>query len=382
MRQMGLTGVNPPTPAMPATAYAARRIGRAATIDVLVFWLTEDSTHSDAGRGTPMRRLVLAACLAALITAGAVSTSHAALVAGIGDQNSSTFTDPNFKKLKVKRTRLIVPYDAVLREPGASALKQWLTAVRAAKLKPLVAFNPTGGSRCPAKPCSIPSVRAYTKAFKAFRKKYPFVKEFNFWNETNSATQPTGSTKASTLKKTAKLYVAAKKVCGRKCRVSGPDLLDQGVGDKRRSVRVRNQKRMAKWVGLFLKYAGRKNYPKLWGIHNYGDTNYGRSTGTAFMLNSIAKKGEVWVTETGGIYSFRTQGGSVVFKANASRQAKATTNAYKVAKKFSKRIKRLYYYQWRKNNAGDFFDAGIVDFAGALRPAYASLRKLPKSVWK
>jgi hypothetical protein len=327
-----------------------------------------------------MRRLVLIACLAALIAAGVTSTANAALIAGIGDQNSSTFSDPNFTKLKVKRTRFIVPWDAITRDP--SRVQQWMDAVKKAKLKPLVAFNPSGGSRCPAKPCSIPSVSAYTKAFKAFRKKYPFVKEFNFWNETNSATQPTGPTKASVLRKTAALYKAALKVCGRKCRVSGPDLLDQGVGDKRKSVRVRNQKRMQKWVALFLRYAGRKSYPKLWGIHNYGDTNYGRSTGTAFMLRSIAKKGEVWVTETGGIYSFRQQSGKVVFKASASRQAKATTNAYKIARKFGSRIKRLYYYQWRKNNQDDFFDAGVVSFEGALRPAYNSLRKLPKSVWR
>jgi hypothetical protein len=329
-----------------------------------------------------MRRFVLIACLAALIAAGLTSTANAALIAGIGDQNATTFTDPDFKALKVKRTRLIVPYDAVLHEPGASRLAEWMSAVKAAKLKPLVAFNPTGGSRCPAKPCSIPSKSAYTKAFKAFRKKYPFVKEFNFWNETNSATQPTGSTKASTLKKTAALYAAAKKICGRKCRVSGPDLLDQGVGDSRKSVRVRNQKRMKKWVSLFLRYAGRSNYPKLWGIHNYGDTNYGRSTGTAFMLRSIAKKGEVWVTETGGIYEFTLQSGRQTFKASASRQAKATTNAYKIAKKFNRRIKRLYYYQWRKNNSGDFFDAGIKSFEGNLRPAYTSLKKLPKSIWR
>jgi hypothetical protein len=330
-----------------------------------------------------MRRLVVIACLAGLITAaGMTSTANARLVAGIGDQNASTFTDPNFKALKVKRTRLIVPWDAVLHEPGASRLKQWLDAVRAAKLKPVVAFNPTGGSRCPARPCSIPSTRSYTRAFKAFRKKYSWVKEFNFWNETNSATQPTGPTKTSTLKKTAALYRAALKVCGRKCRVSGPDLLDQGVGDKRKSVRVRNQKRMKKWVSLFLRYAGRSHYPKLWGIHNYGDTNYGRSTGTAFMLRSIAKKGEVWVTETGGIYEFKLQSGRTTFKASASRQAKATTNAYRVAKKFSRRIKRLYYYQWRKNNADDFFDAGIISFQGQLRPAYTSLKRLPKSIWR
>src|SRR3954449_7048142 len=326
-----------------------------------------------------MRRLVVIACLAALMALGVGSTAHA-LVAGIGDQNSTTFTDPNFKKLKVKRTRLIVPWDAITKDPAR--VTQWMDAVKKAKVKPLVAIKPSGGSRCPAKPCSIPSAKAYTKAFKTFRKKFPFVKKFNFWNETNSATQPTGPTKSSTLKKTAALYRAALKVCGRKCRVSGPDLLDQGVGDKRKSVRSRNQKRMKKWVALFLRYAGRSHYPKLWGIHNYGDTNYGRSTGTAFMLNSVAKKGEVWVTETGGIYSFRLQSGKLTFKPNASRQAKATTNAYKIAKKYSRRIKRLYYYQWRKNNADDFFDAGIIDFSGKLRPAYNSLKKLPKSVWK
>src|SRR3954449_5669279 len=340
----------------------------------------KDSTLSDVGRGPTMRRLVLIACLVTGLTAGAVTTAHARLIAGIGDQNSTTFSDPNFKKLHVKRTRFIVPWDAINNDP--SRVQQWMDAAKKAKLKPLVAFNPSGGSRCPARPCSVPSAKSYTRAFKAFHKKYPFVKEYNFWNETNSATQPTGPTRASTLKKTAALYKAALKVCGRSCRVSGPDLLDQGVGDKRKSVRVRNQKRMKKWVALFLKYAGKKHYPKLWGIHNYGDTNYGRSTGTAFMLKSIAKKGEVWVTETGGIYSFRLQSGKTTFKANASRQAKATTNAYKVAKKFSRRIKRLYYYQWRKNNEGDFFDAGIIAFNGALRPAYNSLRKLPKSVWR
>jgi hypothetical protein len=88
------------------------------------------------------------------------------------------------------------------------------------------------------------------------------------------------------------------------------------------------------------------------------------------------------VTETGGIYSFRQQTGKIVFAASASRQKKATTNAYKLAKKFSGRIKRLYYYQWRKNNAGDFFDAGIVAFNGAPRPAYSVLRTLPKSIWR
>jgi hypothetical protein len=330
-----------------------------------------------------MRRLVPIACLAALIAAGiTTTTASAALIAGVGDQNPSTFSDPNFMKLKVKRTRLIVSWDAINSAAGRARLDEWMNAVNAAGLKPLVAFNPTGGSRCPASPCVIPNAAAYKNAFKAFRSRYPFVREFNFWNETNSATQPTGPTKPAVLKKTVALYKAAKSVCGRGCTVTGPDLLDQGVGDSRRSVRVRNQNRMRNWVNMFLKYAGPGNYPKIWGIHNYGDTNYGRSAGTAFMLHSIARRGQVWVTETGGIYAFRQQGGKTVFKASAPRQAKATKNAYSLANRFRGRIKRLYYYQWRKNNANDFFDAGIVAFNNVPRPAYSVLLKLPKSIWR
>jgi hypothetical protein len=288
------------------------------------------------------------------MTVGLISTANARLVAGLGDQNASTFSDPNFTKLGVKRTRLIVPWNAINSASGRSQLDQWMHAARADHLKVLVAFNPAQGSKCPKRPCSIPSAKSYGNALKAFRKRYSFVKEFNFWNETNSATQPTGPTKASVLKKTVALYKAA---------------------------RARNQRRMAQWVSMFLRYAGSRSYPKVWGLHNYGDTNYGRSTGTAFVVNKIAKKGQIWVTETGGIYSFRLQSGQLTFKPNASRQAKATTNAYRVAKKF-RRITRLYYYQWRKNNADDFFDAGVIAFSGQLRPAYTSLKRLPKSIWK
>src|SRR5205085_1978801 len=160
---------------------------------------------------------------------------------------------------------------------------------------------------------------------------------------TNSATQPTGPTRAGVLRKTAALYVAAKRLCGRRCTVTGPDILDQGIGDKRRSVRVRNQKRLLKWASLFLRYAGR-NYPKIWGFHNYGDTNYGRSAGTAFFLKRVARRGQVWVTETGGIYAFTQQSGKVVFRPNAARAAKGTKNAYSIARKYRRRITRLYYY--------------------------------------
>jgi len=322
-----------------------------------------------------MRRLVLIACLAAL-AAGTATQSASALVAGIGDQNASTFSDPSFRALHVKRTRLIVAWDAINSAAGRQRLDQWMGAARAAHLKILVAFNPTSGSRCPARPCSVPSTSRYTKAFKAFHKRYSFVKEFNFWNETNSPTQPTGPTKR--IKSAAKLYLAAKKVCGRKCTVTGPDILD--LAFDRRS----GQKRAIKWVNTFLRYAGRRNYPKVWGFHNYGSSNYNRPSQTTFFLKKVAKKGQVWVTETGGIVQFKTSTGKPTpfEKYDENRAARAIAFAYSIARKNRSRITRLYYYQWRKNNAGDFFDAGIERFDGSLRPSYAALKRLPKSIWR
>src|SRR5205085_5854745 len=124
---------------------------------------TKDSTHFEPGRGPTMRRLVLITSLAAVLTAGAVTTAHGAVV-GIGDQNASTFSDPNFKKLKVKRTRLIVAWNAINSSGGRARLDPWMAAAKEAHLKVLVAFNPSAGSRCPARPCSIPSAKSYTNA--------------------------------------------------------------------------------------------------------------------------------------------------------------------------------------------------------------------------
>ena len=325
-----------------------------------------------------MRRIFVTLIVLAFVLSLAPAASAQRVLGGIGDQHADTFSDPNFKALGVKRTRLITAWDSINKDP--SGLDGWMRAARAAKQQPVIAFNPSRGSACPGRSCRIPSKAAYTRAFKKFRAKYPWVKYYNFWNETNSATQPTGPTRASVLKRTAALYLAAKRVCGRKCTVTGPDILDQGIGDARRTVRARNQKRMRKWVGLFLRYAGRRNYPKIWGFHNYGDTNYGRSTGTKFFLRLV--RGQVWVTETGGIFSFRLQSGRETFPPNATRQARATRNAYTLANKYRKRIRRLYYYQWRKNQPTDFFDAGIVDFDRNLRPAYQTLRGLRTKLFR
>ena len=50
-----------------------------------------------------MRRMTLICCLAALVAAGMSTTAFAALKGGIGDQNASSFSDPHFRALGVKR---------------------------------------------------------------------------------------------------------------------------------------------------------------------------------------------------------------------------------------------------------------------------------------
>src|SRR5437868_3254111 len=81
----------------PAKAYALPKRGSWAQLAASSWFVHQGFDALRARREPIMRRLVLITCLAALMTAGAVTTAHASLVAGIGDQNASTFSDPNFK---------------------------------------------------------------------------------------------------------------------------------------------------------------------------------------------------------------------------------------------------------------------------------------------
>ena len=58
---------------------------------------------------------------------------------------------------------------------------------------------------------------------------------------------------------------------------------------------------MTAWVKAFIHKA--KLQPKYWGLHNYLDANYLRTSGTRALLR--ATKGEIWFTETGGIVKRR-----------------------------------------------------------------------------
>jgi plastocyanin len=226
-------------------------------------------------------------------------------------------------------------------------LDGWLQAARADGIRPLVSFQHARGMTCPGKHCKGPSKGQFTRAWKAFHKKYPWVKDISPWNEVNSATQPTG--KRPDL--AAAYYNVVRANC-RGCTIIAADLLD--------ATNIR------RYVASFLAKA--KGKPRLWGLHNYTDTNRFRSRGTKALLETV--KGNVWLTETGGVVRFVTSKGVVALPKSESRAKKAMDYMFRLAEANARRIKRIYVYQWKANNPFDRFDAGVVRPDGTPRPSF------------
>jgi hypothetical protein len=262
----------------------------------------------------------------------------------IADQKPETFSDPRFRALGVTRSRLNTPWNSIFTEPAR--LASWLNAARAAGIEPLVAFEHARGEPCPSQPCRLPPVRRYERAVRAFRTRYPWVRLLQPWNEANSATQPTGKHPEAA----ATYYESVRRIC-RSCVVTGADVLDSG--------------NLSRWLGRF-RSALRGPVPRLWGLHNYTDSNRFRTTGTRRMLSLVP--GELWLTEAGGIVSFTTADGRVALPYDEVRAARATTYLLKLSR-LSPRIRRTYIYQWKIDFNGQRFDSGLVSPDGNPRPA-------------
>jgi hypothetical protein len=275
-----------------------------------------------------------------------------AALLGIGDQKPETFSDPLFRKLGVARSRLSTPWNSIFTEPGR--LAAWLNAARADGVEPLVAFERGRGQLCPAQPCSAPPVAEYARAVRAFHARYPWVTLLQPWNEANSSTQPTGRMP----ERAAAYYGAVEQICPG-CTVTGADLLDASNLDR--------------WLARFRRGLGGRT-PKLWGLHNYSDSNRFRNRGTRRLLELVP--GEVWITEAGGIVSFTTADGRRALPYDEQRAARATRFLFRLAGAFP-RITRIYVYQWKIDFPGNRFDAGLVGADGKPRPALSVItRKL------
>jgi hypothetical protein len=308
-----------------------------------------------------MTRLLTLAAAVAVLTGCSLAAnpprSDASVVVGIGDQLPQTFTDPLFQQLGIRYSRNFTAWNVALKEDQANGLDGWIQAARAGNVDPLISFSQTFGSNCPARPCHLPTVRQYTRAFRAFRKRWPDIRTFSPWNEANHRSQPTFKNP----KRAAQYYNVVRKYC-RGCRIVAADVIDE--------------KNMVKWLTVFKRYA---RSPRIWGLHNYRDTNRRRGQrlgGTKELLQTV--RGQVWLTETGGLVKFVLPDGRTLFKRSPSRAARAVKRMFSIAKQYRSRIKRLYIYNWNGSPKRARFDAGLVNPNGTPRPAY---RLVKRTLW-
>jgi hypothetical protein len=261
---------------------------------------------------------------------------------GIGEQQAYMFSDPRFAALGLENVRVVTPYDVAC-HPGPHQywLDVWLAEAARVGARPLVAFS---FSWRRGRMWKLPSYRAYMKCFRAFRARYPQVREFNAWNEPNHSSQPTFRHP----KKAAGYYNAVRRVCPR-CTVPAGDLLDWRLDGT--------------WFDRYREHL--RGRPRLWSIHNYVDVNRRRGwrgSGTADLLRRT--RGKLWITETGGVVR------SLRNPHNERRAAAATRKMFRFAWR-SSRITRVYAYQWQAAcGRRERWDSGWFRSDGSTRPSY------------
>jgi hypothetical protein len=284
--------------------------------------------------------------VALILCATFAAPAQANFKVGIADQHGSMFDNPSYQALKIKRIRYLVPYDWYKHAGQKAEVDGFLNLAEQRGADVLAHFTArrgcyNNGKYSKRKVCKAPSVAKYKYAFKRLRKDHPFIKTVGIWNEGNHSSQPVYRNP----KRAAQYFLAARQLC-RSCKLVAADLLDT--------------KNLTSWVAQFKRFA--KGKARIWGLHNYGDVNRNRSTGTRAML---------------AVLKFGSQ-----YPRSESRQARSTKYMFQLVSKYDSRkrgmkgrITRLYNYQWTGAPRSARFDAGLVNLNGTPRKAYAQFKK-------
>lgn len=298
-----------------------------------------------------------------LVVALILPASSGALVVGVGDQNPALFENEQYLSLGSERTRIITQYDAVLHSDQREGLDTWMRAARDAGQEIVVAFNPPVGMACPnlngKRGCRPVSSARYATAFKAFRKRYPYVRIIQPWNEVNSLTQPTVYRPDAVVA----YYDVVRRNC-RGCTVLGADIQDlPNMVPYTRSLLAEFRRRLVPT-------------PRVWGMHNYTDVNrFVKDQNSSVRKLVRLLPGKIWLTETGGLYRFQPQNARQTFRPDLARQARAIDAVFKQAIKYRSKIDRVYLYHWFGATITNRWDSGVLDAEGLPRPAYRALLK-------
>ena len=297
---------------------------------------------------TRLAALLCAAVLTALalaVPASAAAPRVRPPLVGIGEQNPALFSDPFWRDLGVRDVRILVSWDVLHRDWERAEVDDYMAAAQASGARVLVAFS---RSRDIARAQVTPSPARFAREFRAFRRRYPAVRDFITWNEANHCSQPT----CRRPELVAKYFDAIRRRCAG-CRIVGADVLDTT--------------NMAGYVRRFRKATRAKRL--IWGLHNYVDANRLQTTGTRALLKLV--RGEVWFTETGGLVWRLNAPSRIRFPESVPHAAKAVRWVFRLARLFP-RVKRVYFYNW---NPGPTWDSALMDKRGRPRPAYRVLQR-------
>jgi Glycosyl hydrolase catalytic core len=294
-----------------------------------------------------MRLLSLPLFLVSVLVIGlAPAAARAAQpVIGYGDQHAEMFSDPLFAPLGIRDSRVVVEWDTFRFAGKTARLDAWMAAARAAHVRPLVAIE---HSWTPGRERLAPTSAQYTALVKRLRTRYPEVRTFSPWNEANHASQPTARRPALA----ARYWQLMRQAC-RGCTVTSPVYLDLATRASER------------WLAAFKNATGGR--VRLWAIHGYGDLNRGSDRHLAALLPRLP--GRVWVTEAAGWVAFGTS-----WQYDEARAARSIAYTFRLVRKYSAKITRWYFYQWRGVPKGTRWDSGVVGVDGRPRPGYAALK--------
>jgi polysaccharide biosynthesis protein PslG len=306
----------------------------------------------------PVLALALALAVLPLATsdAQAAARAHASsrFLTGIGDEEAQMFTDPLWQQLHTRIARYIAPYDAVVHPDSLARARAWIEAAEAQHVKILVAFYHSEHS-----PTVLPSVASYKRDVQKFVRLFPNVRQYQSWDEANRG-NVRGYFSSPSARAAAAYYQALIRVCKR-CTAIGLDVLDQ-----------QNISSTLRYISEFRSAIGRLRtvMPKIWGLHDYSDVNRFESWRTRHIVRAL--RGQVWLTETGGIVKF---GGAFpnVRGRGLARAGRVVTYTMRLAFALARRVKRIYLYNWTGGTASSRFDAGLTDAHYRPRAGYVAL---------
>jgi hypothetical protein len=298
--------------------------------------------------------LVLLALVCALPLA--LPATGGAYVVGVADQNAALFTNAYFEQLAPTRTRYITAIDSIFKH--RATVDAWMDAAEQAGMEVVVAFNPPSRMRCPnigrAKGCKPVSAAFYRRAFRAFRARYPQVRIYQPWNEVNNLTQPTARYPAAVVS----YYQIAKANC-RGCTVLGADIQDLP--------------NMVAYSAAVLRAFRDRHIPvpRLWGLHNYTDTNRFVKDRNSSLRRAVSiLPGKIWLTEVAGLFRFQPQNARQSFRPDLRRQKRAMEAVFKQANRYRSKVTRVYLYQWFASPPTNRWDSAVLDAHGLPRPVF------------